>query len=342
MDSNPKDRKKIFVNETQSAQKTFSLIVILYVPIFLLVFLIPCGMVGMLPGKTFNLSELITVSDISEEGGKGNIEMVTVSIIDLPIVAYIAFLIIGDSQVFRSKEAMPAQINPDDYRDYGQLQMRLSVDEAKYVALTHSGFSVEIEARGALVLYSLEGYPAAGYLRPGDIIKEIGERQVDNAEEMQEIIKNEKRNNVSISFEREGKTLEKQIDIYKRNDEAYLGLSIQDALYYDFPVDIEVNTEGVGGPSAGLAMTLAMIDALHSFDIAGGKKIVATGEINHDGSVEAIGGIEQKIDAALSADADIFFYPKDNSDEVRRDHPELVLVAVERVEDALDYLFENR
>jgi PDZ domain-containing protein len=79
---------------------------------------------------------------------------------------------------------------------------------------------------------------------------------------------------------------------------------------YDFPVDITIDTNDIGGPSAGLAMTLAIIDDLTPGELTGGKDVAVTGTIDVDAHVGEIGGIEQKAVAAKSADADLFIVPE--------------------------------
>ena len=57
---------------------------------------------------------------------------------------------------------------------------------------------------------------------------------------------------------------------------------------------VAVDTAGIGGPSAGLAMTLAILDDLTPGDLTGGKRVAVTGTIDPSGNVGEIGGIEQK------------------------------------------------
>ena len=78
---------------------------------------------------------------------------------------------------------------------------------------------------------------------------------------------------------------------------------------YDFPIDVNVDTSQIGGPSAGLAMTLSIFDKLTPGDLTGGKKVAVTGTISEDGSVGEIGGISQKTGSAKAAGAQLFIVP---------------------------------
>ena len=76
-------------------------------------------------------------------------------------------------------------------------------------------------------------------------------------------------------------------------ERAVVGVEVQDAEEFEFPVDIEIDAGGIGGPSAGLAFALDIVDELGG-DIDRGRTIVATGELALDGTVLPIGEAKQK------------------------------------------------
>ncbi len=75
------------------------------------------------------------------------------------------------------------------------------------------------------------------------------------------------------------------------------------------PFDLEVNTDRIGGPSAGLAMTLAVLDRLSPGELTGGGKVGATGTIEADGSVGEVGGVKQKTASVRASGAKLFIVP---------------------------------
>lgn len=77
----------------------------------------------------------------------------------------------------------------------------------------------------------------------------------------------------------------------------------------DPPVRIE--SDQIGGPSAGLMFALEVYNQLIREDLTKGYRIAGTGTINIDGEVGPIGGISQKVIAAHKAGADIFFAPNE-------------------------------
>jgi Lon-like protease len=92
-------------------------------------------------------------------------------------------------------------------------------------------------------------------------------------------------------------------------DRAYLGVSIQDDVKLELPFSVSINAGGIGGPSAGLAFTLAILDALSSGKLTGGHTVAATGTISPSGHVGEVGGVQQKTVAVQRAGAQVFFVP---------------------------------
>ena len=64
-----------------------------------------------------------------------------------------------------------------------------------------------------------------------------------------------------------------------------------------------VHTQNIGGPSAGLAMTLGIIDKLSSGRLTGHRIIAATGTIDQNGNVGDVGGVAEKTIAVERAGA---------------------------------------
>jgi Lon-like protease len=85
---------------------------------------------------------------------------------------------------------------------------------------------------------------------------------------------------------------------------------------YDFPVEVQIQLPGVGGPSAGMMFALGIYDKLTPGELTGDEHIAGTGTIDGGGEVGAIGGIVQKMYGASAAGADWFLAPESNCSEV--------------------------
>jgi PDZ domain-containing protein len=106
-----------------------------------------------------------------------------------------------------------------------------------------------------------------------------------------------------------------------------------------FPVDVEIDSQNIGGPSAGMMFTLEIIDALTDEDLTHGRRIAGTGTINEDGEVGPIGGMKQKTFGAIDAGAEYLLVPAANYEEAAdAAGDDIVVVRIETIEDALTFL----
>lgn len=103
----------------------------------------------------------------------------------------------------------------------------------------------------------------------------------------------------------------------------------------ELPYPVSIDTGRVGGPSAGLAFTLAVLDVLTPGELTGGRQVAVTGTIDGLGNVGPIGGIEQKAAAVREQGADVFLVPASEADQARRRAGDVEVVGVETLDDAL-------
>jgi PDZ domain-containing protein len=121
-------------------------------------------------------------------------------------------------------------------------------------------------------------------------------------------------------------------------DRSWLGVSLEDGFRYRLPATVKINTANIGGPSAGLAMTLTMINKLSSGSLTGGHVVAATGTMSFNGQVGAVGGVEEKAVAVHRAGATYFIVPDGggNVDAARAaDQPDLTILPVRSLKQAL-------
>ncbi|HZU92988.1 MAG TPA: S16 family serine protease, partial [Microbacterium sp.] len=108
---------------------------------------------------------------------------------------------------------------------------------------------------------------------------------------------------------------------------------------YDFPIDVTIQLDNVGGPSAGMMFALGIVDELTPGEMTGGNDIAGTGTIDAAGAVGPIGGIRQKLYGAVDAGADYFLAPTSNCDEVVGHVPDgLQVISTSTLEESLDAL----
>lgn len=121
-------------------------------------------------------------------------------------------------------------------------------------------------------------------------------------------------------------------------DSSFLGVTLEDGFRYRLPATVSINTANIGGPSAGLAMTLTLIDKLSHGSLSGGQVVAATGTMSPNGQVGAVGGVEEKAVAAHDSGAKYFIVPDGagNVDAARAaDQPDLTILPVRSLKQAL-------
>jgi PDZ domain-containing protein len=121
-----------------------------------------------------------------------------------------------------------------------------------------------------------------------------------------------------------------------------VGIEPQDQVDYAYPFPISINVTNIGGPSAGLAMTLGVIDTLSGGRLTGGHTVAATGTMDAGGNVGDVGGVPQKTVAVENAGATIFLVPPDEyADAKSKIRPGLKIFAVSTLDQALRVLAAN-
>ncbi len=101
---------------------------------------------------------------------------------------------------------------------------------------------------------------------------------------------------------------------------------------------VDFSTHDVGGPSAGLAFSLSIIDLLSEGELTGGAKVAVTGTISLDGTVGTVGGVKQKTAAARDQGIDLMIVPEPQLSEAEPHAGDMTLVGVNTLEAAVTAL----
>jgi Lon-like protease len=231
--------------------------------------------------------------------------------------------------------------------------MDQSQNDAKYVALTRLGYSVPADPVQIRIVEVCRDAPAYGALQLGDRVLAVDGHDVTGVGELGPLVQAHRPGDVvSVTYEREGVTRTARVTAGRAADQGRkcvraegstsgttcLGVTSQEFVTYQFPVDITIDTQLVGGPSAGLAFTLAIIDDLTPGELTGGKQVAVTGTISADGSVGAVGGVEQKAITARTNGVQLMIVPKSEVKDARRGAGNVRVVGVGTVGEALTAL----
>ncbi|MDP1804419.1 MAG: S16 family serine protease, partial [Acidimicrobiales bacterium] len=237
--------------------------------------------------------------------------------------------------------------SPDESRRYNAALMDTSIQVATAVALQRLGYEVDISTTGAVVRQILPDSPAADQLELDDVIVAVDGEAVTQPGQVSTLLQpgGPGADHV-LTVERPAGTdqrVEVALSTMAADDDparAIIGISAEDRITgFDFPIDVTIDAGRVGGPSAGLAFTLAVLDVLTPGELTGGKRVAVTGTIDLAGRVGRVGGGAQKGIAVRNAGYDVFLVPSDELDEVRQATGDRVqVIPVDTLEEALEAL----
>jgi PDZ domain-containing protein len=241
--------------------------------------------------------------------------------------------------VVPEREVLPPGESPELSSRRSVSQMDSSKVAAATVVLSALGDVSGYPGRhdpGALVSDVVEGCPGEGHLFPGDIITEVNGTAITSADQFSDVMDGLGTNEVEMVVDADGETEDVQVTRHRcaGSERPLVGIGVVEP----FPYDISFESGDIGGPSAGLMWALGLYDLLTEGELTGGRVVAGTGTIDTTGAVGPIGGIEQKVEAAERAGAEVFLVPRENFHAARSVADELELVPVGSFEEALAYL----
>ncbi|HUP32132.1 MAG TPA: S16 family serine protease [Gaiellaceae bacterium] len=229
-----------------------------------------------------------------------------------------------------------------DRREQNLRQMDRSQEIAAAVALRELGYDVEAEPEGALVVAVASDAPAAGKLEPTEVIVAVDGEPVLTPDDLRRLIaEREPGEEVTLRVRAGDDTREVEITTIESPEEAgrpIVGIQVEQSAEIELALDVEIDLGGVGGPSAGLAFALDVVEKLRG-NVDRGLRVAATGELELDGDVVSVGGVKQKIIGARRSGVDVFLVPAgDNADVARQHAGDLRVIPVESFGQALQRL----
>lgn len=303
---------------------------------------IPSDHYIVLPDRARPTDPLVSIPGEATAEDMGGIYMVDVKVSRASLLERIYPGIHDGAELLPERTLNPEGVSDQQRRRQSLNQMSRSQLVAITVALRSLGRDVEVTPAGVQVTVVIPDAPADGVLQVGDVIVEANGEEVATRDELLKAFEDvEPGDDVDLVVERGDERVELTVGTRESEDDpgrAVMGVGVQDAEDFQFPVDITIDAGSIGGPSAGLAFALDIVDELGDDDLSRGRTIVATGELALDGTVHAIGGVEQKAIGAKEAGADIFLVPDANYEAARNAVDGLTVVPVSTFEEALSVL----
>jgi PDZ domain-containing protein len=302
------------------------------------------------PGPVYDTSNFITVDDgyVSEDG---ELLFLTVSLKEANVFEFAAGSLDERVTVSARETVRPTGVSPEDLRRESLDAMQQSKQNATFVALTTLGYEVTFIGTGAIVIETVPDAAADGVLLPGDIIIEMdGKTVAFRSDIIDQLGAFDVGDDVTFVIERPiddstDEVAEQPIGVVlgphpDDPSQPMIGILLgNNEPIVEFPVEVVIDSQNIGGPSAGLMFTLQIMDQLTEDEITNGHRIAGTGTIRKDGTVGSIGGIRQKVYGAIASGATAVLVPAGNYDgAIEAAGDEIIVVRVEKVGDALAYL----
>ncbi len=316
------------------------------------------------PGDATPVAPLITVPAALDHPLTGTILLTDVFVEQLSARSYLQERYFSsDDQILSSADLLGPATPPDQFVAQGYLEMTQAQSFATAAALTTLGYTVVSRPAGALVYGIVPGSPAAAALKVAQVITALDGTPTSSACGLVDALQGrEPGSTVTLSVEKStispsglfepGPVVPVRLRLGKppagvRNTcnakpvvpTAFLGIEPEDQLAWKFPVKVEVHTADIGGPSAGLSMTLGIIDKLSGGRLTGRRIVAATGTIDPSGAVGDVGGVAEKTVAVERAGATVFFVPPEELAAARsKATPQLHVYAVSSLAQTLRIL----
>ena len=263
------------------------------------------------PGMAKELEPIVEVEDGFDE--EGSFMLTTVRMGRANIYSYIIAKLSKYQELYPVEDIRAENESDEEYNIRQLHMMDNSKTSAIEVAYKKAGKPVNYNYKGVYVLRTMEGMPAEGKLKPGDLVFQVDGNAFESSEEFIEYISSKKPGDtVELSYKRNGKTNTAKVPLKALDDGSdrpVVGIQLVDDKEIDVEPDVTVQSDEIGGPSAGFMFSLEIYNQLVEEDLTKGYEIAGTGTMSPNGTVGRIGGIQQKVVAADKAGAEIFFAP---------------------------------
>jgi len=307
---------------------------------------LPVPYVALRPGTVRPVTEQVLVEGAPSHPPEHSIAYTTVSVGDATLLEALVGWWDDDVDVV-PEEVIRGDRDADENRRYNAQLMDTSKLLATAVALEHLGYEVAVRTSGTVVRQIAPDAPAASVLELDDVIVAVDGQPVDAPDEVGELLQpGGPGASHRLTVERppgSGTTVDLEIATIAAPDDparAIVGIAVEDRIVgADLPIDVLIDSGTVGGPSAGLAFTLAVIDVLTPGELTGGHLVATTGTIRLDGTVGPVGGAVQKAVGVRDAGYEVFLVPPAELDEVRATiGDDLTVIGVGTLAEALEAL----
>ncbi|MCY4036304.1 MAG: PDZ domain-containing protein [bacterium] len=300
--------------------------------------------VAVRPGSVEDVASRVTVSGVAVYPPDSQIALVTVLVSQRLNIWQRIGAAFESGVDIEPERTFTGDATRQELRRLNDLRMETSQHTAIVVALEHLGYEIPRHASGVIVVQAISGSSAAEVLERGDVIVGMDGVPVTGLEDLADVLATRRAGQVvNLRIERDGGGADEMVEVEllassDGADRVLIGIEARERTDVgDLPVDIDIDSGAIGGPSAGLALALGIIDLMTPGELTDGHRVAATGTISFNGAVGAVGEVDQKAIAAQKAGVDLFLVPTANlQDALSHVSGDMRVVGVDSLQEALE------
>lgn len=290
-------------------------------------------------GPVSDAADDVMAEDVAVYPPDGELLMLTVISQDVNVFEAIIAGVDPTIDLVRKQAVRREGETDEEYRNRVLQQMDDSNFRAVAVALDYLGY--DMVPTGVVIYEVSEGVPADSVLEPGDKILDVNGSTITTFDDLVSALDGyDVGDTISMEIGRDDAISDVETELVDNpNDPGtpMIGVSVGTLTVPPFPISIEAGD--IGGPSAGLMHTIAIIDTLTEGELTKGHVIAGTGTIQPDRSVGNIGGIRQKVVGAEAAGAEYIMVPEGNYEQaLTAERHSIEIVPVATLDDAISFL----
>jgi Lon-like protease len=305
----------------------------------LVLYLLPSHDYLLLPDKAHPVAPLVQVKGGHDPKGPGGLYFVDVIERRASMLESIFPGIHDGATLLPANLIVPPGVSDAAQRQADLREMTISQRVAAAVALRRLGYKVTAQPSGVIVAAIDDQSDAIGKLEPEDVIVAVDGKPTPTIPALRaQVAKARPGQSLSVTVQRGTKETTYEVKTMadpRQKGRSIIGFAPQQSADIKLPIPVRIDAGNVGGPSAGLAFALEVMEEL-GHNVTHGYKVAATGAIELNGAVTPIGGVKQKIFGVRKTGADVFLVPAgDNAEVARRYASGVRVIAVKTFPQAL-------
>jgi PDZ domain-containing protein len=300
----------------------------------------------VMPGEAVDTSKMVSIASAPPKSRSGQLLLVTVYSSPANLDEWLFGKVWPHARLLPAQTQLPPNTTYERFRHLEEAMMTDSQTVAKVVAMRELGYTVVQHGEGAVVDQVQRGSGAdrAG-IGKGDLIVAIDGTPIQTDQQLIDLIGQlPPGRQISVTIKPNNSETQKTVEATLgarpgEPDKPLLGITpVTYHPTWDFPVKVNIDSQGIIGPSAGLVLTLSIMQGLSPTDVTHGHNVAATGTIDINGNVGPIGDAGDKVLAA-TGHADYFFVPKANLEEAQSQASSRIkVVEIDSIEQAKSFL----